>query len=71
MIFSSFFSAITIGQTTLDDLATALPHHIYPVFDLYGRVEKITILNGDLRNGSPINEEVLMSNNELGELFNW
>lgn len=51
--------SITIGQKTLDDLASGLPHHVYPIFDLYGRCEKLTILNMEQKNGSPINEEVL------------
>ncbi|XP_055625831.1 neuralized-like protein 4 [Toxorhynchites rutilus septentrionalis] len=49
---------ITFGQTQLDDLAIGLPHHVYPVFDLYGKCEKISIVNGDPKNASPINEEL-------------
>lgn len=48
---------ITVGQTNLEELATGLPHHVYPIFDLYGKCEKISILNCEPRNGSPINEE--------------
>lgn len=51
--------SITVGQKTLDDFATGLPHHMYPIFDLYGKCEKLTILNAEHKNGSPINEEVL------------
>ncbi|XP_037052050.1 neuralized-like protein 4 isoform X2 [Bradysia coprophila] len=51
--------SVTVGQKTLDDLASGLPHHVYPIFDLYGRCEKLTILNTEQKNGSPINEEVL------------
>ncbi|XP_062535217.1 neuralized-like protein 4 [Armigeres subalbatus] len=50
--------SITFGQTQLDDLAVGLPHHIYPVFDVYGKCEKISIVNGDAKGGSPINEEL-------------
>ncbi|XP_058464925.1 neuralized-like protein 4 [Malaya genurostris] len=49
---------IAFGQTQLDDLATGLPHHIYPIFDIYGRCERISIATGDLKSGSPINEEL-------------
>lgn len=51
--------SITVGQKTLDDFASGLPHHVYPIFDLYGKCEKLTILNMEPKNGSPINEEVL------------
>ncbi|XP_055614454.1 neuralized-like protein 4 [Uranotaenia lowii] len=50
---------ITFGQTQLDDLAIGLPHHIFPVFDIYGKVERISVINGDPKGfGSPINEEL-------------
>lgn len=52
--------SITVGQTTLDDFACGLPQHVYPVFDLYGKCEKLTILNVEQKNGSPINEEVVL-----------
>uniref|UniRef100_A0A1A9VHQ9 NHR domain-containing protein n=1 Tax=Glossina austeni TaxID=7395 RepID=A0A1A9VHQ9_GLOAU len=50
---------ITIGSNNLQDLATGLPNHVYPVFDLYGKCERITILTGTDagRNGTPIIEE--------------
>ncbi len=51
--------SITVGQQTLDDFASGLPHHVYPIFDVYGKCEKLTILNMEQKNGSPINEEVL------------
>lgn len=58
---------ISMGQNNLEELATGLPHHVYPVFDLYGRCEKISVMNSDVRNGSPINEEVSLTNsNEAG-----
>ncbi|KFB46796.1 hypothetical protein ZHAS_00014801 [Anopheles sinensis] len=55
---------ITCGQTQLDELATGLPHHVYPVFDLYGKCERVTIYNGDPKNGSPIDEELAALPNE-------
>lgn len=48
---------LTVGQKCLEEFATGLPHHVYPVFDLYGKCEKISILHNEPRNGSPINEE--------------
>lgn len=48
---------LTVGQKCLEEFATGLPHHVYPVFDLYGKCEKISILHCEPRNGSPINEE--------------
>lgn len=57
-------------QTTekfVEEIATGLPHHVYPIFDLYGKCERISLLCPDIRNGSPINEEVISSsaNNEI------
>uniref|UniRef100_A0A336MFI2 CSON000929 protein n=1 Tax=Culicoides sonorensis TaxID=179676 RepID=A0A336MFI2_CULSO len=50
--------SITIGMTVLEDIITGVPHHIYPIIDLYGICEKISIINGDLRNGTPIAEDL-------------
>lgn len=58
--------SIMIGMTVLEDIITGLPHHIYPIFDLYGICEKITILNGDLRNGTPIIEDMPLSTLNAG-----
>lgn len=49
---------LMVDKTNLEVFATGLPNHVYPVFDLYGKCERITILNVELRNGSPINEEL-------------
>lgn len=48
---------LTVGHKQLDEFATGLPHHVYPVFDLYGKCERISIVHNEPRNGSPINEE--------------
>lgn len=50
-----------------EEIATGLPHHVYPIFDLYGKCERISLLCPDIRNGSPINEEIISSttNNEI------
>ncbi|XP_053680569.1 neuralized-like protein 4 [Anopheles nili] len=55
---------VTCGQTQLEELASGLPHHVYPVFDLYGKCERVTIYNGDPKNGSPIAEELAVLPNE-------
>lgn len=55
------FSVIMVGQNYLEELSSGLPNHVFPVFDLYGKCEKITIINGDVRNGTPILEEVSLS----------
>lgn len=65
----TFNSAETPQQTTdkvFEEIATDLPHHVYPIFDLYGKCERISLVCPDIRNGSPINEEVIAStvNNE-------
>lgn len=48
-----------VGSTNLEDLAAGLSNHVYPVFDLYGKCERITIITGSdvARNGTPIVEE--------------
>lgn len=51
---------LTVGQKQLDEFATGLPHHVYPVFDLYGKCERISILHNEPRNGTPINEELTL-----------
>lgn len=50
----------------VEEIATGLPHHVYPIFDLYGKCERISLICPDIRNGSPINEEIISSsvNNE-------
>lgn len=42
---------LTIGQKCLEEFATGLPHHVWPIFDLYGKCEKISIVHAELRNG--------------------
>lgn len=44
-----------------EEIASGLPHHVYPIFDLYGKCEKISLYCPDIRNGSPINEEAVTS----------
>lgn len=44
-----------------EEIATGLPHHVYPILDLYGKCERISLVCPDVRNGSPINEEVISS----------
>lgn len=45
-----------IGDKCIDDIATGMPSHIYPVFDLYGKCDRITIINTEAR--SPMNDEL-------------
>lgn len=50
-----------VGDRHIDDIATGMPSHIYPVFDLYGKCERITLFNTDVRSGgSPLNDEIPM-----------
>lgn len=50
---------LQMDEKYMEEIATGLPHHVYPIFDLYGRCERISLVNADLRNGSPINEEII------------
>lgn len=57
---------LQMGEKSAIELAVGLPHHVYPVFDLYGKCEKISMFDGfDLANGTPINEEVSMATANL------
>ncbi|KAH8378831.1 hypothetical protein KR009_001688 [Drosophila setifemur] len=53
---------IMVGSTNLEDLGSGLPNHVYPVFDVYGKCEKITLITGSdagrtgNANGTPILE---------------
>lgn len=48
-----------VGSIHLEEFATGLPSLVYPIFDLYGKCEKISIVsnNDAARNGTPIIEE--------------
>lgn len=48
-----------IMEKFTEELASGLPNHVYPIFDLYGKCERISLLCPDIRNGSPINEEII------------
>lgn len=51
-----------VGQTILDDFATGLPSLVYPVFDLYGKCEKIVLhTTSELKNCNSMNEENSLS----------
>lgn len=45
---------LQIGEKYLEEIATGLPHHVHPIFDLYGKCEKISLVNVDNRNSSPL-----------------
>lgn len=48
-----------VGDKCIDDITTGMPSHIYPVFDLYGKCDRLTIFNPDTRTaGSPLNDEM-------------
>ncbi|XP_037940596.1 neuralized-like protein 4 isoform X2 [Teleopsis dalmanni] len=49
-----------LGNTNLEDLAICLPNNVYPIFDLYGLCEKISLINENemVRNSTPIIEEL-------------
>lgn len=51
----------TATEKFVEEIASGLPQHVYPIFDLYGKCERISLICPDIRNGSPINEEVFMN----------
>lgn len=70
--YNSFiFTAIAVGTTILEDFATGLPNHVYPIFDLYGKCEKIGIISGELKNNISMQEESLsvFNNTEMDNLL--
>lgn len=52
---------LQIGEKYVEEIATGLPHHIHPIFDLYGKCEKISLANMDNRNSSSVNDEIITS----------
>lgn len=55
MLTHSGCLVLMVDKMNLEVFATGLPNHVYPVFDLYGKCERITILNVEVRNGTPMN----------------
>ncbi|KAH8333003.1 hypothetical protein KR074_010935 [Drosophila pseudoananassae] len=61
-LYCIFLLVIMVGSTNLEDLGSGLPNHVYPVFDVYGKCEKITLITGSdaartgNANGTPILE---------------
>lgn len=48
---------LQIGEKFLEEIANGLPSYVYAIFDLYGKCERITLLNLDIHSNSPINED--------------
>lgn len=63
--------SIIVGQNSLEELAAGLPNHIYPIFDLYGKCDRISLINAVNseihNNGTPILEEVPIIEHDLSE----
>ncbi|KAH8270110.1 hypothetical protein KR018_004088, partial [Drosophila ironensis] len=61
---AGMLSEFMVGSTNLEDLGSGFhpPNHVYPVFDVYGKCEKITLITGSdaartgNANGTPILE---------------
>lgn len=39
--------SFSIGSTTFQDIIVGLPNQIYPIFDVYGKCQKVTLISGD------------------------
>lgn len=52
---------LQIDDKYLEEIASGLPHHVHPIFDLYGKCERISLINTDNRNSSPVNDEIIAS----------
>ncbi|KAL7035128.1 hypothetical protein ACKWTF_008239 [Chironomus riparius] len=39
--------SLTIGSTSFQDIIVGLPNFVYPIFDIYGKCQKITLVSGD------------------------
>lgn len=50
--------SLKVDERFADDVASGLPSHVFPLFDLYGKCDRLTILNNDIRYGSPINDDL-------------
>lgn len=55
-----------MGEKCIEELAAGLPPHVYLVYDLYGKCEKISLFDGfDRANCTPINDETTLSTANL------
>lgn len=50
--------SLQVGEKFANDIVSGIPNLVYPLFDLYGKCSRLTILNNDVRCNSPINDEV-------------
>jgi neuralized-like protein 4 len=56
--------SFTIGSQSFNDVIVGLPSNsLYPIFDVYGKCQKLTIISGD-RIPSSISDENLINNHE-------
>lgn len=46
-----------VDDVQIEEFASNLPNYVYPVFELYGKCERIVIVNGENRNNNSIIEE--------------
>jgi neuralized-like protein 4 len=39
--------SFTVGNVTFNDVIVGLPNQVYPIFDIYGKCQKMTIISGE------------------------
>lgn len=55
--------SFTIGSSSFQDIIVGLPNIVYPLFDVYGKCQKITIISGDnQRVPTSISDDNIISN---------
>jgi neuralized-like protein 4 len=59
--------SFTIGTTSFQDIIVGLPSVVYPIYDVYGRCQKITIISGDNQRIPSSNSEDNIVNNHESE----
>lgn len=62
--------SLTIGSTTFQDIIVGLPNQIYPIFDVYGKCQKITLISGDNQRVTTSASDDNIMNNQESESIN-
>ena len=57
--------SFTVGNVSFTDVIVGLPNQVYPIFDLYGKCQKMTIISGENNNiSASASDENFIANQE-------
>lgn len=61
--------SFTIGSASFQDIIVGLPSLVYPVFDIYGKCQKLTLISGDnQRITSSVSDDNMANNHETDSI---